>query len=331
MKNVILFISLLFIAFFNCDKKDTSNSTDYQPGRWEVINSAPTNNSYYRIFMADNNTGWIIGNQGKINKTTNGGKSWQDQQSGTMQTLWSLSFINSSTGWVSGANNTILHTIDGGTSWQVQNMPSDTTKTFTAIGFTDINNGCVVSNYGQIYHTANAGQSWTKQAKCDMNVPGIISFVDSQTGFVKPLVGDYLLKTSDGGLTWQRLNLNIKMNWEKDMFFINPQTGWICNDRTASSLSEDHASVYRTNDGGTSWKLLKTLPEHQLNAICFANEKIGWVAGTNKIYFSDNGGSDWNLQFDVSEQNLFLVNMFFVDESHGWALDLKGNICRYTK
>jgi len=330
MKNII-FVLLVFVVFSNCGKDDDPESSKYQPGSWEVINSGAANNSFYRIFMADNNTGWIIGGKGKIKKTTDGGKSWTEQQSGTTQTLWSLFFVNSSTGWVSGSNNTILRTTDGGTSWKNISIQSDTAKTFTAIHFADNNNGWVVSNYGQVYHTANAGQSWTKQAKWDMNVPGIISFVDSQTGYVKPLVGNYLLKTSNGGKSWQRQELNIEMYWEKDMYFINPQTGWICNDRLASSVYEDYASVYRTNNGGETWTLLKTLPDRQLNAIFFANEKIGWVIGMNKIYFSDDGGSEWSLQFDASKQNLFLIDMFFVNDSHGWALDLKGNVCKYTK
>ena len=73
------------------------------------------------------------------------------------------------------------------------------------------------------------------------------------------------------------------------------------------------------------------MPERLLYAICFVNEKIGWVNGADKIYFSDNGGSDWSLQFDVDKQNFFLLDMFFVNASHGWALDIKGNICKYTK
>ncbi len=57
---------------------------------------------------------------GTILKTTNGGSSWETQNSGTEEFLISSFFINSNTGWVVGSNGSILKTTNGGVNWLSQ-------------------------------------------------------------------------------------------------------------------------------------------------------------------------------------------------------------------
>lgn len=69
-----------------------------------------------RLFFIDNNTGYIVHNNGIIRKTTNAGENWVNQQSGVNSNLWSVHFINSNTGFAAGENGTIIKTTTGGTS-----------------------------------------------------------------------------------------------------------------------------------------------------------------------------------------------------------------------
>ena len=58
------------------------------------------------LSFINSTTGWAVGNEGKIVKTTDGGKHWQTQDSGTTYDLWTVSFADSSTGWAGGQDLT---------------------------------------------------------------------------------------------------------------------------------------------------------------------------------------------------------------------------------
>ncbi len=50
---------------------------------------------------------------------------WYQQESGTLNELQSVYFINSNTGWISGNNGTILKTTDSGNNWIPQTSNTD--------------------------------------------------------------------------------------------------------------------------------------------------------------------------------------------------------------
>ncbi|MCB9068054.1 MAG: T9SS type A sorting domain-containing protein [Calditrichae bacterium] len=58
--------------------------------------------------------GWIVGDNGSILSTTDGGSNWETQVSGTERDLQDIVFISDTTGWAIGNNGTILSTKSGG-------------------------------------------------------------------------------------------------------------------------------------------------------------------------------------------------------------------------
>jgi photosystem II stability/assembly factor-like uncharacterized protein len=69
------------------------------------------------VFFIDDKTGWTVGNDGKIFKTTGSGKLWRQQNSGTTNNLNDVCFTDANNGWVVGDDGTIMRTSNGGTSW----------------------------------------------------------------------------------------------------------------------------------------------------------------------------------------------------------------------
>jgi len=78
----ILILSCLFIF-------STANA------QWFWQNPLPQGNDLYSVHLIDTNTGWMVGILGTICKTTNGGLTWEKQNSGTNEMLRSVNFINS--------------------------------------------------------------------------------------------------------------------------------------------------------------------------------------------------------------------------------------------
>jgi photosystem II stability/assembly factor-like uncharacterized protein len=66
------------------------------------------------IDFPTSNTGYTVGSQGYILKTTDRGATWNPQSGNTFSILWDVSFPDSLNGYVSGDNGLILKTTNGG-------------------------------------------------------------------------------------------------------------------------------------------------------------------------------------------------------------------------
>jgi hypothetical protein len=75
------------------------------------------------------NTGWVVGANGTIMRTTDRGVTWNTQTSGTSSILWGVSFADSLTGYAVGDNGTILKTTNGGVTG-IEPISSEITSRF---------------------------------------------------------------------------------------------------------------------------------------------------------------------------------------------------------
>ena len=73
-------------------------------------------NNLNSVFFTAADTGYVVGRDGTILKTTNGGTNWTAQTSGTTNVLNSIYFTDANTGYTVGEIGTILKTINSGTT-----------------------------------------------------------------------------------------------------------------------------------------------------------------------------------------------------------------------
>ena len=99
------------------------------------------------IYFPSSSKGWIAGDNGTILHTSDGGKNWEKQTSGTSYNLNSICFIDENNGWAAG-DSIILYTSDGGLNWRY----SETFEgiNFYNINFTDKENGWTSGQAGSI-------------------------------------------------------------------------------------------------------------------------------------------------------------------------------------
>ncbi len=116
------------------------------------------------VCFTDELTGFAVGNNGIVLKTTNGGETWSvcwgnldPNGFWRFYNLTSVYFINNTTGWItgtiSGYQNKLIKTNDGGQTW-------DTLSIFNSgqVVFTDPENGWIFGN--RVWITSNGGDSW---------------------------------------------------------------------------------------------------------------------------------------------------------------------------
>jgi photosystem II stability/assembly factor-like uncharacterized protein len=158
--------------------------------------------------------------------------------------------------------------------------------------------------------------------------PGVIgNYVDKQHAWVlDPNLGN-LLRTIDGGKTWQRLSLlsedESKFGRLRDMygriFFITTTRGWLMA----------NSGTWQTEDGGLSWRRVFT---DLFDDLQFADERHGWMNVVNsksgqQSYRTEDGGQKWTpcgSRRDYTE-NVPAQNSYFLSPQTAWAITSKAS------
>ena len=121
----------------------------YFDGTTFTFQSGP-GGTYNDIFFLNQQEGWIVGNNGIIGHTENGGEAWYRQINPDPEgnSLYGLFFLNENEGWAIGAQGTILKTTNGGDNWVLDTEGSTLagTKFLRGVYFTSPTNGYVVGN-----------------------------------------------------------------------------------------------------------------------------------------------------------------------------------------
>jgi photosystem II stability/assembly factor-like uncharacterized protein len=129
----------------------TSPSSDLMP--WETH----VDKYIYDHYFFDGKTGFLVGSDGNIIKTTDTGRSWKSIYSGVVDDLFDIEFIDDSVGFVVGKFGRILKTEDRGETWRKTN--SGTQENIFGIGFKNEYEGWVGTENGLRY-TNNTGETW---------------------------------------------------------------------------------------------------------------------------------------------------------------------------
>jgi photosystem II stability/assembly factor-like uncharacterized protein len=162
---------------------------------WEYQYLASSSWGLKSIIFPDKYTGYTVGYNGKILKTTNG-MDWESQGSGTTNWLNSVHFCIVNTGYIVGDSGIILKTIDGGINWITQN--SGTVSDLNSVYCTDENLGHTVGDNGIILKTTDGGVNWIPENSGTTVKLNSVHFPCADTGYI---VGDggTILKTIQGG------------------------------------------------------------------------------------------------------------------------------------
>jgi hypothetical protein len=84
---------------------------------YEELYGLPNVPSLQEILAASGTTAYVVGNLGRVWKTTNVGTSWEHISPPTTNSLFGESFLDANNGIVVGGGGTILRTSTGGTTW----------------------------------------------------------------------------------------------------------------------------------------------------------------------------------------------------------------------
>jgi photosystem II stability/assembly factor-like uncharacterized protein len=114
-------------------------------------------NLYDMVFI-DAAHGWIVGDNGIVLASSDGGQGWELLRAGpSFPPLFSVWFKDLGAGWAAGQNGTFLRTVDGGKTWEQVNVPARASL-FKVIVRDQC--GLLVGNGGTVLQTIDGGATW---------------------------------------------------------------------------------------------------------------------------------------------------------------------------
>lgn len=159
---------------------------------------------------------------------------------------------------------------------------------------------------------------WSAVRFDSMNIFRVIDAVTPNDAFATgttPNTGEYfILRTDDGGTTWDSIGINTSPNefQVQEIYFPDAQNGFIGGRRNQSNQS-----LLKTIDNGTTWTDVTPNPSstYAVSGIYFLDAQQGWVISYRDLYITANGGSSW---LNVA-LNFIPTDIHFVSPLVGYA------------
>lgn len=172
-----------------------------------------------------------------------------------------------------------------------------------------------VGERGLIVATSDAGASWRLQESGTFLPLYGIDFLNTQIGFAvggnpagTNAFANVIVKTTDGGETWEGKSLPPLSGVLRAVHFVDEQNGWAVGGGGA---------ILATHDGGETWSLKQSGVASELTTVDFVDADHGWAGGPGGVLLkTDDGGTRWMPQFTFSAP---IRQIDFIDRNRGWA------------
>lgn len=234
------------------------------------------------VGFASKSVGWVgtLTAKERLYQTVDGGKTWtivQDLPVSAPSAICGLSVVNESVVYASGTNYPdrpagMIKSVDGGQTWTGWEM-GDHASLLVDTYFTNPERGWVVGGKGVdsnttrnkvkpvVLFTEDGGQTWVNRiADLEAELPfgewgWKIQFLDDLVGFVslENFKAGAILKTTDGGLTWERKPINDQQgnaNLE-GIGFADENLGWVGG---WGDINFSGGFSSQTTNGGDNWQ-----------------------------------------------------------------------------
>lgn len=276
---------------------------NFSMGQWTQLSPGITI-TFKGVCFLNPDTGIVVGANGKIIKTTDGGITWVQKVSTTTQELRKIQFLNDNVGYIVG-NQCILKTINGGETWT--NVVPVGTHSCYSLSFLDVDVGYVKTDY-DVLKTINGGTNWTSTNVGISNPGGDgICFINQNTGFVIGYSGA-IKKTIDGGSTWVTKNSTVSQSLES-IYFSNDTIGYV---------GGAGGTILKTTDGGETWTDINTIFSWSTPETCFLTKDVGYIISNYCVIAkTTDGGSTWSV---CNMGFVYLSDLSFANDSVGYVV-----------
>jgi photosystem II stability/assembly factor-like uncharacterized protein len=182
---------------------------------------------------------------------------------------------------------------------------------------------------GMFVKTQDAGQSWytnntagfpnsTYPNTQTYNKNNAAWFFDYDNGLIAGSGSYGLLKTTNGGITFDTIKILSASGRFNALFFLDRNTGYLTGNGTVGFM--------KTTDGGLTWTADPNFPVNQSLTNCYSiyalDQNHIWVTSDNGNVYWTNDGSSWNT-YTVPTNGAYL-DITFTDSKTGYMCGMGG-------
>ncbi|MCT4629593.1 YCF48-related protein [Winogradskyella sp.] len=267
-----------------------SNKLIKTADKFETVEQFTLDNyGFSNVFFLNENLGFVSGGSGRIDKTTDGGLTWQQLTTGTTQPIKDVYFIDENNGFACGEDRTFISTTDGGNTWNEIILPIEDYWTLNKIYFINSNQGIIVGSGGHMFNTSDGGITWTEATSGTTRHINDVKYHNGK--YVAVCDYGVVLQSTDMGITWS----NYEISYWRELYSVAFSNGTIY-------IGSD-GDVFQSTDNGATWQVhLHGVTMSNLGDISFANDNIGLVAGIysgssavydHLMFRTTDGGISW--------------------------------------
>jgi len=307
-------------------------STNLIRAQWLELTSGVTDD-LREVFFPVADTGYIVGMNGVVLKTVDGGDSWQSQTTGYSVDFNELYFLSTEEGWIVGDSGCICKTTNGGDNWNCTFLPGAENINLHAI-YAQNSNDLIVggqdfngTNQGYLATSNNGGTVWTSSTYetyvWDVDIKKI-GMVNATTGYAATR-GD-VLKTTDGGATWQITDT--ASVHAGTMFVLLEDLAFFPNNDTLYTCGWYGGYFGTTVNAGDEWSHNLDYQNYNMD---FLNTQVGYIGGWCHIHKTTDGGATFtDVGGSMAPMFCDIFSIDFTDEMTGYACGYGGKILKTT-
>ena len=319
--NTLLLIPLLFSNLFaqndsiKPDYRNRTNIHEYDPslmplnynnrstGVWTELNPNVPRVDYLSIDFVGTDTGWAVGANGAIIKTSDAGNKWKTINSNNTNVLLNVNSFNGSVVIATGFNGTILRSMDRGESFE--NIYSGVSVNLWSVKMLNDTLGWICGLNSTLLKTTDGGLNWQL---INTGFTGFdywsLNFLNETIGFIACGNGN-ILKTINGGESWQLINVGENIQLYTITVFDS------LNFLAAGQKNGTLGRIAYTSNGGNSFGYSNA--GYLVESISFANDTLGYAVGSEHVlYRTINKGRNWEF-INFSEVGEFCIK--FLNDS----------------
>lgn len=280
---------------------------------------------------------------------------WQEVESPTTRTLWSVVFLQEDEGWAVGDSGTIVYY--DGANWST--LESPTTADLRSAYFCSSTDGWAIgmgvilhydgtewheafidgsAEFYSVWFTAPGagwvvgrrkppaepysfvlhydGTEWSEQKRWS-EYSGLCSvrFVAENDGWIG---GSPVVLHFDGS-EWRVSHVPSGTIW--GLYFSSVSDGWAASMLPVPSNGDTVRSRILRYDG-SSWHIAHESTSSHFLSLFFPASTRGWAGGSDIVYYDGN-------RWDVIVNGADITSLYFLSEDEGWAVGWHGRILHY--
>jgi photosystem II stability/assembly factor-like uncharacterized protein len=303
-------LKTVLLALFTAVIALSASASAQKETRW-VVQDFPVEENITGIHFFCPDTGYVVTSGGILARTFDGGVNWQPRRVSEYAALEDLHFTHGPIGILVGRSGTILRTRDGGYTWENESY-YDTAAWLLDIQMIDHKNGVAIG----------------------------------ATREPKERLGGLLLRTTDAGDTWNRIEVgglgyselvmpgdstirflaygaiytskDLGANWTSSLTFDGPPCRCLSIHGSSGITGGSSGAMAYSRDGGATWIQVQQDKKDLYVACQLVTERLGYMGGLDGLFKkTENGGSLWTdealpVHFDVFDMQLVGTKLYVV-------------------